>query len=163
MKTAPLLRSRTYASTQLFVAEAVRQSYALSRCGREPTTAEIGAHRGLMMCGRLQPSNLLVLMSYIAPAATLRPDAGAGGGDGAGALSKLLETANAKRAAPHELMSLFALAKPFTAGNGRCARALWLWLALREREADLAAIIGAGALFRPAPQEPAGTAAAARH
>ncbi|MBB4000533.1 hypothetical protein [Aureimonas pseudogalii] len=141
--------------THLWVTEAVRRSYALSGGRREPTTAELGAHRGLMMCRRLEPSNLIVLMSYVDPAATLRhDDAQEGDDDGARALLKLLALANAKLAAPHELMSLFTLAKPFTAGNGRCGRALWLWRAVQGNETELAAMMSAGMPFGPAAQDP---------
>ena len=164
METAPLPPSRIYELTHLWVTEAVRQSYALSSCRREPTTAELGAHRGLMMCRRLEPSNLIVLMSYIDPAATLRQDGDRqGADDGAGALLKLLALANAKLAAPHELMSLFTLAKPFTAGNGRCGRALWLWLALHGSEAEFAAIMSAGVPFRPATRDSVEKRTPARH
>ena len=163
MGTSDLSPACLYELTRTFVADAVRHGYALSACGREPTAAEIGAHRGLAMCRRLEPSNVLVLMSYIAPTATLRPGDEGEGGDGAAALSTLLALANGRLAAPGELMSLVALARPFTSGNGRCGRAIELWLAVRrwDRSPDERPCVET--LFRAPARRAAGTGAARRH
>lgn len=150
METARLPQSRIYELTRTWVSSVVRQSYALADYHREPTAAELGAHRGLMMCRRLEPINVVILMSYIEPAATLRQDDDRRDGDrGASALPALLELANTGLAAPDELMALVALAKPFTAGNGLCARALWLWRALQGTEREVAAYRSASNPFQP--------------
>ncbi len=123
----------------------VRNSFSLSPSAREPSEAEISAHRGLMMCDKLSVGNVLVLASYIDETARLRSancfDEGepAAGAMAAG-LEQLLALANARAVTADELVSLFQLLRALTAANGRCARALWLWRMVRGSDADRRAL-----------------------
>jgi hypothetical protein len=147
-KGMQLSRMSIYEFTLTWIPLAVRRSYVVSSCDRIPSEAELAAHRGFMMCDRLRNANLDVLMSYIEPRATLRPEfGGAGEGSVTDALNQMLGIANAGLGSPNELRSMFDLLAPYTSGNGRCGRALWMWRALRGSEDDVAEVVDAGVPF----------------
>lgn len=122
-----------YASWREWLPDFVRAGNRLSGRSRMPAEAEIAAHRGLLMCGRLAPANFTVLLSYMEPAAALREADQA-------PFEQLLRLANAHVASADELASLFRLLRPFTDANRRCGRALWMWRAARGSTADRAAL-----------------------
>jgi hypothetical protein len=146
--TGQLSQMEIYALTRTWIVSAVLRSYILSASVRAPSEAELGAHRGLMMCPRLQVENLDVLMSYVEPRATRRGEAGGGYAGNSIGLQALLDLANAGMASADELLSMFGLLQPYSAGNGRCGRALWMWRILHGRKEEVAA------LTREAPSPP---------
>ncbi|KQT50195.1 hypothetical protein ASG43_21815 [Aureimonas sp. Leaf454] len=131
--------SRIFALARAWIEPVVSRSYVVSACGRVPTRDDFAAHQGLMMCERVGLAHLGVLMSYVEPAARLKPDPSADGGEGAG-LRGLLDLVHGGWASPDEILMLFRLLRPYTSGNERCARALWLWRVLRSDpgEAEMA-------------------------
>jgi hypothetical protein len=115
---------------------------SLRRSGetQQPSEAVIAAHRGFLAANEPRVANLEILAAYLAPGATLRegpvtsepadhygtvpslPDA----------LADLLALTRSGLASADEAVQLFAMLRPFTMGNGRVARALWLWRTIRE-------------------------------
>jgi Fic family protein len=51
-------------------------------------------------------------------------------------LEGLLAAAQANLISPHETYRLFRALRPFTDGNGRAGRALWMWQSIRASSAD---------------------------
>ncbi len=128
-----------------WVPDFVRVSNRMAGITREPTVAEIGAHRGLLAANALRVENLELFVHHVAPGAGLR-EASEGPQDAGTArlLREDLETivlaAKTQSASPHRLHRLYRLLRPFTDGNGRCSRAFWMWQVMRGSRAELAEI-----------------------
>ncbi len=115
---------------------------SLRRSGetQQPSEAVIAAHRGFLAANEPRVANLEILAAYLAPGAVLREAAVASeAADQHGtvpslpdALADLLALTRSGLASADEAVQLFAMLRPFTMGNGRVARALWLWRTIRE-------------------------------
>lgn len=130
-----------------WVREFVRFSNRIAGITREPTAAEIGAHRGLLAANSLRVENLELFIRHVAPGAGLRDRASAPADEEVALapptlrddLTKIVLAARNKSASPARLHRIYSKLRPFTDGNGRCARALWMWQMMRQ-PAELAAI-----------------------
>jgi hypothetical protein len=119
----------------------VRASNRLAGINREPTAAEISAHRGLFAVESLRVENLELFIHHIAPGAKLRDNAECSpemwNTDEAEVeavrndLATILAAARANSAAADRLHRIYRLLHPFTDANGRSARALWMWQQMR--------------------------------
>lgn len=123
----------------------VQESYRLSACQRSPADAEISAHRGLLMCKKLQVANFSILADYMEKGTTLRTTRRLnadtedfGHSSVEASFEQLLYLCNQKRASAEELASLFCLLSPYTQANGRCSRALWMWRMARGSDEERA-------------------------
>ncbi|MCD1641624.1 hypothetical protein [Aurantimonas coralicida] len=112
---------------------------SLRRSGetQQPSEAVIAAHRGFLAANEPRVANLEILAAYLAPGATLREAPDAADQHGVvpslpDALADLLALTRSGLASADEAVQLFRLLRPFTMGNGRVARALWLWRTIRE-------------------------------
>jgi len=128
-----------------WVGEFVRVSNRMAGIVREPTPAEIGAHRGLLATNSLCAENLAVFVQHVAPGAGWRAfDSGDAGRDAnagpRGDLETIVRAAKSKRASAAEIHRLYRLLRPFTDANGRCGRALWMWQMMRGPSETLAEV-----------------------
>lgn len=130
-----------------WVREFVRVSNRMAGITREPTAAEVGAHRGLLAANSLRVENLELFIHHIAPGAELRDlplDAEdedlAIGDDVRADLATIVLAAQARAASPDRLHRIYQRLRPFTDGNGRCGRALWMWQVMRGTPEELSAI-----------------------
>jgi hypothetical protein len=115
-----------------WVPQFVRASNRLAGITREPTVAEISAHRGLLAANRLRVENLEQFVRHVAGGAHLRdPDSDRGGKKLRSDLAIIVEAAKARAASPARLHRLYGMLHPFTDGNGRCGRALLMWQVMR--------------------------------
>lgn len=128
----------------------VRVSNRMAGITRDPTAAEISAHRGLLAVNSLRVENLELFIRHIAPGAGLRgtSEADAEAEDEASAasvglkadLATIILAAQTQSASPFRLHRIYRRLRPFTDGNGRCGRALWMWQVMRGTPEQLAAI-----------------------
>jgi hypothetical protein len=128
-----------------WVREFVRFSNRMTGILREPTPAEIGAHRGLLAANSLSVENLEVFVQHVAPGTgwRMRTSEDARRGADAGPrqdLETIVRAARAQRASAAEVHRLYQLLRPFTDANGRCGRALWMWQMMRSRPGTLAEV-----------------------
>jgi len=113
---------------------------------REPTAAEVGAHRGLLAVNSLRVENVELFVHHISPGTSLRDACDAESStktdraDLRADLSIILTAARMRSAPPDRLYRLFRMVRPFTDANGRCGRALWMWQLMRGTRQDLAEI-----------------------
>ena len=127
-----------------WVPDFVRVSNRMAGIDREPTPAEISAHRGLLAANALRVENLELFVHHVADGARLRRDGDAPGSqaeeDAAHAaelkadLATIVLAAQKRAASPQRLHRIYTLLSPFTDGNGRCARALLMWQIMRASE-----------------------------
>jgi hypothetical protein len=122
----------------------VRANNALAGITRPPTRQEIAAHRGLFAADALRVENLEMFVHHVA-GARIR----AAGEDDIGIcddghvfkldpradLATIVAAARILAAPPERLHRLYTLLHPFTAGNGRCGRALFMWQVIRGAKA----------------------------
>lgn len=126
-----------YQSSQEWLPDYVWSSFRASGLSKAPSEAEISAHRGLLMCRTLAVSNIDVLAAYVCPDADWREPIKIAPGpvltaeaprtDLEQAINDLLAFVNIKAVSADELLLSFNKLKPFTLGNGRIGRALWMW------------------------------------
>ena len=120
-----------------WVIDFVRENNRLSGITREPTVAEIAAHRGLFAASTLAVENLVIFVHYLQASARLR-DSDESLDNKAAAptniredLDTIIQCAMASLSPPSRLYKLYRLLRPFTDANGRSARALWTWQIVR--------------------------------
>jgi hypothetical protein len=130
----------------------VRISNRMAGIRREPTLAEVGAHRGLLGANALRIENLEQFVRHVSPGAGWRDGpvhaapAYEAEGDLRADLAIIVLAAETRAASPYRLHRLHRALRPFTDANGRCARALWMWQMLRGTGEDLAEIERLGLL-----------------
>jgi hypothetical protein len=125
----------------------VRVNNRLAGIAREPTAAEISAHRGLLAVNELRVENLELFVHHVAPGAGLRDEADVPSEEDTASLEALradlatiVAAARTHATSPKRLHRLYRMLRPFTDANGRCGRALWMWQVMRGRAEDLAEI-----------------------
>jgi len=119
----------------------VRASNRLAGITREPTVAEISAHRGLLAANSLRVENLEQFVRHVAGGACLReaPEIADRGAEAAHLredLATIVDAARAQATSPARLHRIYSMLRPFTDGNGRCGRALLMWQVMRRTEAE---------------------------
>lgn len=119
----------------------VRASNRLAGINREPTAAEISAHRGLLAANSLRVENLEQFVRHVAGGARLREAPGIGDRGTEAThlradLATIVEAARAKATSPARLHRIYSMLRPFTDGNGRCGRALLMWQVMRRTGAE---------------------------
>lgn len=129
-----------------WVRDFVRHSNAMAGIIREPTAAEVAAHRGLLAANALRIENLVMFVRHIERGAVLRNpkpgEATSASPDVRAELDAILAEARTLSAPADHLHSEFERLRPFTDANGRCGRALLLWRMIRETPAaDLPALM----------------------
>lgn len=114
----------------------VRESNRIEGIGREPTEQEVNAHRDFLKLQFIRVEDLENLVSVLQPGAKLREEAGMdvrvgdyvaprGGPEIVERLSSLLRSMQSQGA--YDTHLAYEHLHPFTDGNGRSGRALWLW------------------------------------
>ena len=131
-----------------WVPDFVRVSNRIAGIARDPTAAEISAHRGLLAANSLRVENLELFVHHVAPGAGLRGGlaANAEPGDEESSrdedlradLATIVLAAQTRSASPHRVHRIYRLLRPFTDGNGRCGRALWMWQVMRGTPEEIA-------------------------
>ncbi len=115
--------------------EFVRESNRIEGILREPLPEEIAVHENLLSAEKVETADLCSFVSIIAPGHRLRDSAGLnvrvgnhiappGGPEIRDCLEHLL--ANEANLSPWEQHVAYETLHPFTDGNGRSGRALWL-------------------------------------
>lgn len=136
--------SARWGSVQTFVKESNR----IERI-KGASTAEVQAHLRLLNAGRMTTKALEDFVAVVQPNARLRRRNGSnvviadqatgavirrpppGGQAITRALTQLVKAVNGAVLTPYEAHCEFETLHPFTDGNGRAGRALWLWQVLR--------------------------------
>jgi hypothetical protein len=134
-----------------WVPDFVRVSNRIAGITRDPTAAEIGAHRGLLAANSLRVENLELFVHHIEPGAALRDSSQteAEPGDMGSAstvdlradLATIVRAARTRSASPYRLHRIYGLLRPFTDGNARCGRAFWMWQMMRGTQEELAEFV----------------------
>lgn len=120
----------------------VEESNMIEGILRPPTGDEVDAHDALLRQGYLTVDDLEGLVAVLQPDAVLRTQFGLdvrvadhvpppGGYAVRGALTSLLFDASRLRRTCYEVGCEYQNLHPFTDGNGRSGRALWLWMMTR--------------------------------
>lgn len=135
-----------------WVPDFVRVSNRMAGITRDPTAAEISAHRGLLAANSLRVENLELFVHHIEPGAGLRDAFRADtepGDEGSASttdlradLATIVLAARTRSASPYRLHRIYRLLRPFTDGNERCGRVLWMWQMMRGTREELAEFMG---------------------
>src|SRR4051812_46813985 len=136
---SPLSLSHRSGAFEPWVVDFVRESNAISGIRRDPTRAEIGAHRGLLAADALEVGNLEMFARHVQVGAVLRANSAVGSASDAAAeaeqmrsdLDTIVCAVRTGLATPFELHRLYRMLRPFTDANGRSGRVLWLWQVVR--------------------------------
>jgi hypothetical protein len=131
----------------------VTESNKIEGILREPFHAEIEAHIALLERDVVQVEDLQAFVGVVQPNAMLRATKGLdvyvgdhvpppGGPDIVFALTTLLRSANDKKADVFLTHCAYEDLHPFTDGNGRSGRALWLWMMLKRGRINSATDLG---------------------
>jgi hypothetical protein len=126
-------------SDRLWLLGFIRESNMIEGIIRRPAKGEIAAHEKILALGNLGLDDLVEFVAAVAPHARLRDQRGlnvcvgahlapAGGDDIPINLAALL--ANLPYQTPYKAHCRYEKLHPFTDGNGRSGRALWLWQVL---------------------------------
>lgn len=117
----------------------VRESNRIEGIVRDPTSEEVDAHYALIGCEALTVPALEQFVAIIQPSAVLRNHASLnvrvgsyrppqGGARLMARLHALIDAINAKELTPFAAHVQYEQLHPFTDGNGRSGRAIWLWM-----------------------------------
>lgn len=131
-----------------WVREFVRVSNRMAGILRDPTAAEVAAHRGLLAVNTLRVENFEVFLQHIAPGAGFRDSLDDGDpepegdstSDARSDLATIVQAARTRSATPERLHRLYRQLRPFTDGNGRAGRVLWMWQLMRATREERAAL-----------------------
>lgn len=132
----------------------VKESNRIEGILREPTKAEIEAHKTLLATssGCLEEKSLVAFVAVVAPGKLLRVKIGMdvrvgshiaprGGPDISDRLIEILTSA-AEGLDPYAVHQAYEQLHPFMDGNGRSGRALWLWQMKQYGNYDRALALG---------------------
>src|SRR5690242_12080558 len=122
---SPLSLSHRSGAFEPWVVDFVRESNAISGLHREPTPAEVGAHRGLLAADAIEVGNLEMFARHVEAAAVLRSGPGLAGDATkdetddtvASDLETIIYAARGGLATPVELHRLYRALRPFTDAN----------------------------------------------
>jgi hypothetical protein len=117
----------------------IRESNAIEGIIRKPTTAEIEATEAFVNLPSVAIEHLISLVKVYQPDAVLRDKEGLnvrvgnhyppyGGPNIVPSLQKILDHAHKPLPEPWHVHVEYETLHPFTDGNGRSGRALWLWI-----------------------------------
>jgi hypothetical protein len=128
--TAPLFNPVAFNQR---VIDFVRENNRLAGILRDPSPAEIGAHRGLLAARTLRVENLQMFVRHVETDARLREHDWTGGRQRSYGrrtmyedLEDLLLRSGEDLWPPELLQQRYMQLRPFTDANGRSGRALWL-------------------------------------
>ena len=130
-----ILKGSNMAWLEKFIAE----SNKIEGINRAPYQREIDAHEMILRLDQIDIPHLQEFVSMIAPHHSLRSQPGMdvmvgdhlpepGGPEVVVKLTTLLERINTDSVNPFILHKEYEFLHPFTNGNGRSGRAIWLWL-----------------------------------
>lgn len=117
----------------------IRESNLIEGIIRRPTAQEVAAYQTLLTRAHLTIHDLECFVDAIAPGEVLRDRKGldvmvgwhlcpSGGPQIRKALDALLAVTNGAESSVYDIHRCYLTLHPFTDGNGRSARALWLWM-----------------------------------
>lgn len=127
----------------------LKESNAIENIHREPTQHEVYMTDAFLASKLVTTKKLCALVDVYQLGAKLRIAPGMNvsiggrmcpyGGPGVGyVLDELLDTINDGKLTPYEAHIYYERLHPFTDGNGRTGRALWLWMMEREANQSVA-------------------------